>query len=455
MNKKTETIRDMTTGNIPRMMITFALPFMLANLLQALYSVVDMAVVGQFLGSVGLSATSVGGQITNFLTLTGVAIGNAGQILVGQMVGAKDRDGMAGAISSLMRLVLIIGIAFTVAGLLVYPYALQWLNTPAEAMADAKDYLRVCCYGIFFIFAYNAICGVLRGIGDSKRPLIFVAVSAVVNLVLDILFVAVFHWGVWGAAVATVIGQGVSFVAALVYLLRKKEELGVPKLLSGGRIEGMMKLLLTLGAPLALMQVCIHITMLIVTAYVNEYGLVATAVNGVGNKLYSVISVVSGAMVSATATMVAQNMGAKKPERAEKAVWTGLAIDTVVAVLISVVAWFWPEQVFGLFNKEPEVLTMAREYMHISILLYVSFNLMTPLLGLYNGVGAVKQSFLVSVLDSVVARLGLSFLFAWGCHMGVNGFFLGTALAGWVSVFIPGAYFLSGKWKNKKLLAEK
>lgn len=451
MNKTGQTIRNMTEGNIPRQMIFFAIPFMLANLLQALYNVVDMAVVGRFIGSVGLSAASVGGQVTNFLTLLGIAFGNAGQILIGQRVGAKDAEGIAHATRTLLVIVMVAGIVCTALGLLLCPYALKWLNTPAEAMQDAMDYLYVCCFGVFFMFAYNGICGILRGIGDSKRPLLFVAVSAVVNLVLDVVFVVAFHWGVKGAAIATVIGQAVAFLMALLYLWRKREEFGFSSL-GHTAASATLKILLRLAAPLALMQICIHITMLLITAYVNDYGIVATAVNGVGNKLYSVISVVSSAMVSATATMVAQNMGAGKPERAERAVWVGLAIDGAVAVLISAVAWFLPEQVFSLFNKEPEVLELAREYMHISILLYISFNLMAPLIGLYNGVGAVKQSFLVSVLDSVVGRVGLSLLLAYPCGMGLNGLFLGTALAGWFSVFIPGWYFLSGRWKTRALL---
>lgn len=450
---RTDVISDLTEGGIPRQLIVFSFPFMMANLLQAFYSIADMAIVGQFVGSVGLSAVSISGQVMTLLTLVGIACASGGQILIGQLVGAKDRDGMASTVHTLLISVSLVAVLLTVLGLCIYRYALDILNTPAEAVMDAQEYLRISCFGIFFIFAYNGVCGILRGWGDSRRPLLFIAIASVVNLVLDLIFVAVLGMGVRGAAIATVIGQAVALFASFAYLYRQREEIGIDFRLRSVRMDThKLVLLAKLGAPLALMQVCIHVSMLIISASINEYGLVAAAVNGVGNKLYGVVTTVSSAMTTATATMVAQNTGARKPERAAQTVYCALGIDAAFFVIIALVSWFFPRQIFCLFDSDPAVLDTAVSYMRISIIMYAALNFMAPLLGLMQGVGAVHLSLFVSILDSVVARLGLSFLLANLCGMGLNGFFLGTALAGLVSVIVPGIYFIRGKWREKHIV---
>ena len=222
MARTREIINDMTVGSVPRKLLTFALPFMLSTLLQTAYGMVDMMVVG----SAGLSAVSVSSRVLWMTTALCMGFTNAGQILIAQLVGAGKREGLQKTIGTLILTVFCAAVFITVFGLSLTTVILRLLRTPAESFDGAARYLHITFMGTVFTFGYNLVAAMFRGMGDSKHPLIFVAIAASVNLVLDILAVAVFHMGVAGAALATITGQAVSLVISVVYLYRRREKFG-------------------------------------------------------------------------------------------------------------------------------------------------------------------------------------------------------------------------------------
>ena len=444
---------DLTEGSVLRQMLRFSIPFLLSNLLQTAYNMADMVIVGQAMGSAGLTAISIGGQVTTFLTIMGTNFASGGQVFIAQNVGLGDREKLGRAVGSLLTVILGLALALTAVGRFSYRGVLGLLNTPAESMEYACEYLRVCCYGLIFIYGYNAVCAALRGMGDSTYPLLFVALASLVNVALDLLFVKRWGMGPRGAAAATVISQGLAFFCSLAVLYLQRNRLGFslrPSIFVPGGHE--TRVIFRLGIPLALMQVAIQCSMLYISTFINAYGLTASTVNAVGSKLYSVVTVVTTGMVGVCAVMIGQAIGAKKPERVNTILLWGLLFSGGSTVLFSAAAWLWPVGIFSLFDRDPAVLAMAGTYLRISSILYMGFGLMAPPLGLVNGVGHANLNMVISILDGVVARIALSLLL--GRTMGLNGFFLGNAIASWVSVILCGWYWISGRWRRRAALTD-
>lgn len=451
--KQSSMINDLTNGPVSRTLISFALPIILSNLLQTAYNMVDMVVVGQFVGSAGLSAVSIGTDLLHMLTFLAIGFCNAGQVIISQFVGAGDTKSVSKTIGTLFTVILLSSLVLTVVCLFCTNLFLGWLNTPAEAFAQARSYCLVCFAGLFFIYGYNMVSSVLRGMGDSRHPLMFIAIAAVTNLILDLVFVAVFRWGVFGAALATVIGQAVSFIASIILLYRRKEAFGFDFSRESFKIDkSVLSKLVRLGLPMCLQGAAINFSMMFVNSYINAYGVIASAVTGIGNKLGSITAVVASSLSTAGGAMIGQCLGAGKPERVPRIVYFSWAVDTVFATILTIVTVLWPRQIFGLFNSDAEVLEMAMTYVPCAVLLYYGFAMRAPFFGLINGIGHAKLNLFVGLLDGVVCRIGLALLLGVTLGMGIEGFWYGNAIAGYVPFVIGGIYFASGKWKTRKLL---
>ena len=448
-------INDLTQGNVTKKLILFSVPFILASLLQTLYSMVDMIVVGQFVGKAGVSAVSIGSQSIQLLTAICMGFSTGGQILLSQLVGAKNEEGIQQTIGTMFTFILSISLVFTVVGIVFADFLLNFLNTPIEAFEAAKSYLVICSLGMIFIYGYNVVCTILRGMGDSKRPLIFVFIAAVVNMVLDIIFVGPFKMGVAGAAYATVISQALSFIFSIFFLMKYKEKFGFDFKRKSFRIHmSKLKPLITLGVPQALQHGAVILSFMIVNSFMNEYGVVASAVSGIGFKLNSIVQIVTFAMSGAGSTMIAQNLGANQPQRAKAVVNTSLFICLSFAGIVSVVCMTFPQFVFSLFNQDAEVLAMAGTYMPYAVVSFCAFAFMAPYSSMVTGVGYAAMAFVVGLLDGIVARVGLSYLFGCILNLGLEGYWLGSASAGFVTGIISAVYYYSNKWKTRKLMFE-
>ena len=443
-------IRDLTQGSVTRLLLIFAFPLLCSNLLQTVYNMVDMIVIGQFVGREGLSAVSIGGDVLHFLTFLVMGFSNAGQVILSQYIGAGNRDRIRGTIGTMFTVTFISAVGLTIVCYLGLDAFLHSMNTPAECFDYARQYGLTCVLGLVFIYGYNLVSAILRGMGDSKHPFIFIAVATVVNLVLDLVFVAGLGMGPFGAALATVIGQGVSFLWAIFYLYRHKESFGFDfKPASFKPDPEVLPKLIRLGLPMILQSAAINFSMLFVNSYINSYGVVASAVTGVGNKLGSITAVVTNALSTAGSSMVGQNLGAEKYHRVPKIIGVSMVIDLAFAALLSFLTICFPRTIFGLFNSDPQVLDMSMTYIPVAVLLYVGFAMRSPFFALINGSGNAKLNLIVGLLDGVICRVGLAMLMGLVMGMGIMGFWLGNAFAGYMPFLIGGVYFLTGKWKRR------
>ena len=448
MSEKT-LIRDFTGGRILPMLLSFSLPLIGCNLLQTVYNLVDMVVIGQFVGSVGLSAVTIGGDIMHLATFLVMGFASAGQVILSQFIGAGQRDKVNSVIGTMFSFILSSAVVLSLVFFFFLDSALGWMNTPAEAWADTRAYCIVCIIGLIFIYGYNLVSAILRGLGDSRHPLLFIAVATVVNLVLDLVFVAVFKLGAFGAALATVIGQAVSFLWSLAFLYRRRESFGFDfKPASFRPNRAILPPLVKLGLPMTLQFGAIMFSMLFVNAQLNDYGVVVSAVTGIGSKLGSITSVVTNALAVGGSTIVGQNLGAQRYHRVPRIVGCIFLINFVFASLLTVLTVFFPGVVFGLFNNEPEVLEMALTYVPVAIIVYSGFALRSPFNALINGSGNAKLNLILGLMDGIVGRIGLAVLLGIVADLGVKGFWYGHALAGYIPFFIGLIFFLSMKWKT-------
>ena len=443
-------IRDLTQGSVTKLLLVFAFPLLCSNLLQTFYNMVDMVVIGRFVGKTGLSAVSIGGDVLHFLTFLVMGFSNAGQVILSQYIGAGQHDRVKGTIGTMFTVTFGMAVVLSIFCSIFLDNFLQLMNTPAECLQYTRDYSFICVLGLIFIYGYNLVSAILRGMGDSKHPFIFIAVATVVNLILDLVFVAGLGMGPAGAALATVIGQAVSFLWAIFYLYRHKEAFGFDFKLQSFRPDPeVLPKLVKLGLPMILQSAAINFSMLFVNSYINAYGVVASAVTGIGNKLGSITAVVTNALSTAGSSMVGQNIGAEKYHRVPKIIGVSAIFDVAFALLLSFLTVFFPRTIFGFFNSDPEVLDMAMTYIPVAVLLYMGFAARSPFFALINGSGNARLNLIVGLLDGVICRVGLAMLMGLAMNMGIMGFWLGNAFAGYMPFLIGGVYFLTGRWKKR------
>ena len=453
MQNRDTMIQDLTTGSVSRQLIRFSLPFLAANMLQLLYSLVDMAFVGQANGSVGLSAVSIGSQITMLFTQISIGLTTGSQVCISHLVGSDRRDRIQAAVGTTLTWFSLIAFVLTAVGIGFCRPILRLVNTPEEAMDQAAIYLVICSAGMFFIFGYNSLCAVLRGMGDSDRPLVFVAIATAVNIILDYLFVLVLGLGAAGAAAATIAGQAVACVCALIYLYRRRVQFGFdfrPRSFLPAR--DLLLLINKLGIPLAFQKIAVSASMIYMNAWINTCGLAAVATAGIGSKLSSIVSMFTNAFAASVASMVGQNMGAGRVDRVPRIVYTAWAICISCAVAICVLFQIFPVRIFRLFTSDAEVLALAPSFMRVMIVLILAFALMDPPIGLANGVGNTTFNMVVGIVDGVFGRITFSLLFGYVLGMGLNGYFLGNGLAGYISVICSAAYFFFGHWRERTVV---
>ncbi len=450
-------IKDFTKGNITRHLVIFAWPLLLSNILQVVYSMVDMIVVGHEMGEVGISAVSVGGDVTNLLTFIGMGFASAGQILIARFIGANQKDKIGKFVGTMSSFLFVCAIVIGSLGLIFQNFMLEVMNTPEEAFSEAAAYSRVCMIGLVFIYGYNVVSAILRGMGDSKHPLIFIGVSTVINIVLDLLLVK--DYGAFGAALATVISQAISFISCTVFLVIKRRsfELNVSTRDFVKWDKDMLSAFVALGSPMAIKFASIQVSKLFVNAFINDYGVAVSAFSGIANKLASVVNLFSNALNTAGSTIVGQNLVAGKFDRVKRVMRDVLFITLGIVAIFSVIMVISPEKIFGLFAGETsnDALRLSREYVPIALMMFLASSLRAVMNALINGSGHTMINFATAILDGIVLRIGLAVLLGLACKMGYFGFWLGDAIAGFTPFWIGIIFYLSGKWKNCTAKAKK
>ncbi|MBQ0001595.1 MAG: MATE family efflux transporter [Clostridiales bacterium] len=442
-------VKDLTQGSVPKLLLAFAAPLFISNALQAVYNIVDMVVVGQVIGGTGMSAVSTGGNILHILTFLAMGFSSAGQVIIAREVGENDMDAVKKTIGTMFTLLL--GMALAVAGIcfVLRNWMLNLVNTPQEAYAYTMDYTVICIVGLVFIYGYNIVSAIMRGMGDSKRPFMFVAIAAIMNMILDILFVAVLKMEVAGAAWATVIGQAFSFLYALFYLYKNKESFGFDfkpaSFIPDGRMVGRI---CALGIPMALQSAAVSISQTVVAAWVNSFGVISSAIAGILGKLNMMVGILSASIMTAAASMVGQNLGAKKYKRVPKILGWAFSGAFVLGGICSVILILFPNAIFSLFTADTAVLAGASVIILPAVLNFLGAASRCFGFGIINGSGNSKLNLAVAILDGVFARIGIAYILGWMVGLGPQGFWLGDALAGFMPFIIGGVYYLSDHWKK-------
>lgn len=402
---------DLTQGSVPKVLLQFAVPFLIANALQALYGGADLFVVGQYDDSASVAAVAIGSQVMQ--TITGIILGitTGTTVLIAISTGAKDNRQVASTIGSSVWLFSVVGIVLTLIMTFFHERIAVLMHTPVEAMADTKSYILICSVGILFIVGYNVVCGILRGLGDSKTPLYFVVLACVINIVLDFVLVGYFHLGPTGAAIATVTAQGTSFATALCFLYRRgfpfeftRRDIRLDRVLS--------RKILILGAPIALQDALVNVSFLIITVIVNQMGVIASASLGVVEKIIVFAMLPPMAVSSAVATMTAQNYGAGLIDRMNKCLYSGITMALVFGVTVCVYSQFLPETLTAFFTKDPAVVAMAAEYMRGYSIDCILVSFVFCINSYFSGQGNSIFPMIHSMIATFLFRIPLSYLFS-------------------------------------------
>lgn len=447
---------NLTEGTIWKVLLTFAVPIVLTNVIQQFYSMVDLIIAGKYVGAAGTIGVSTGGELADFLTPVAMALSSAGQIYIAQLVGAKKDKEVKDTVGTLIAVCLIFSFTMMVVAIVFCDVFLDLMNCPQEGYTQARAYLIITATGFPFIFGYNAICGILRGMGESKRPLLFVSVAATVNIVTDILFVVVFRMEAAGTALATVLSQLGSCVAAFVFLYKKKESFGFELKLSFLKIHAYaLKTIIRLAIPQVARTMLVRSSMLYVNANCNAFGAAYAQTNSIGNKIQKFLEVFMQGIDAASASMIGQNLGARKQDRAAKTVWTTLAMCMTVALCASAVSLIFPRQMFVLFTNEPDVMDLGVVFLKIMTVHFFCSAFVGAFQSMVTGCGFVEMGFAIGILDGVICKIGFSLFFLHVLGIGATSFWWGTA----VSRLLPGClccwYFLSGRWKTRRMLSDR
>ena len=352
---------ELINSKMNHALLKFALPFMFASFLQAVYGAVDLFVVGQYANSAAVSAVSIGSQLMQLATvlITGLSMG--GTVEIGVRIGEQNIPGVCRAIGNLIIVFLVMTVVLTPAMLLGTGLLVDIMQTPVEAVPDCRTYMRICSAGLPFIVGYNAISGIYRGTGDSRTPVLFIGIATIINIVLDFALTGGLGMGAAGAAIATITAQGVSFLCAVIHMMKGgfhypiQREHFRPK----GQIIGRI---LKVGFPLALQDVLVHFSFLAISAIINTLGLIASAAVGIAEKLMGFAFIIPGSFGGAVATAVAQNIGAGNIDRTKQAHRWGILYSGICGIIVCILCFTIPKTLVGLFSRDAAVIASGATY---------------------------------------------------------------------------------------------
>lgn len=352
---------QLTEGNVLKNLLRFSLPFLLSYFLQTLYGLADLFIAGQFHGAEVITAVSVGSQIMHMITviIVGLAMGPA--VLIGHAVGENNKSRIRTIIFTSVALFALVSVFFTVLLLALCPEIVKIVSTPAESVAQTKLYLFICFAGIPFITAYNVIASVFRGLGDSKSPMIYIAIACFFNIVLDFVFMGNLQMGAEGAALATVIAQAASVIISLAASILKREKSPAEKEKTKFSSRE-AKEIFRIGIPVACQDGFIQISFLLITVIANKRGVNVAAAVGIVEKIISFLFLVPSSLLSSISAIASQNIGAKKIERAEKTLFYGIKIGFCAGLVFAVLFQFFAENVISMFTSNAEVVRFGCQY---------------------------------------------------------------------------------------------
>lgn len=448
-----KTVEPMTSGSISKRMIFFALPLLLGNLFQQLYNTVDSLIVGNFLGSSALAAVSSSGSLIFMLIgfLSGISSG-AG-VVVSRYFGAEDDNGVHRAVHTMVAFGLVAGVLMTAAGVLLSPQILIWMGTPESVMPESITYLQIYFLGSLGFVMYNIFVGILQAIGDSRHPLYYLIISSLINLVLDILFIEVFHTGVGGAALATVISQVFSAILCFIQLLRTQDsyQLKITKIRFDAKMLGQI---VRIGLPSGVQNSIIAFANVVVQSYINAFGEMAMAGYGAYSKIEGFAFLPINSFTMAMTTFVGQNLGAGQAKRTKRGARFGILSTIILAELIGIVVFLLAPQLIAAFDSTPEVIRFGVEKARTAALFYFLLAYSHSVASILRGAGKAVVPMIIMMTFWCVIRvafLAVSIPLTHAIQMVYVVYPLTWALSSVVFFF----YYKRANWMNQISISRK
>lgn len=446
-------VQSMTSGSILPQLLKFAIPFLFASLLQALYGAADLLIVGRFADSAGVSAVSTGSQVMQALTGAVIGLTTGSTVVIGQYVGARKERALQETIGTSLSVFAILSVILLGIMLFCTDPITRAMQAPAEAVEATRQYIFICSCGILFIIGYNAVSAIFRGLGDSRSPLIFVGVACLLNIAGDLLLVGGFGMGAAGAAIATTVSQGLSLGLAIFFLIRGRY---LPPLTRRTfRIDGKKaSRIFRLGLPIALQDALVNVSFLIILAIINAMGLTASAAVGVVEKIIVFAFLVPTSFANAIAAMTAQNMGARKPDRARKVLILGILCSLVFSVAFFIYCQFAGTTLTGLFSKDIAVVESGALYLKSYSIDCMLVCFVFCLNAFFSGCGHSLFSMLHSLAATFLLRIPVAYLFSKTLWATLYEIGLAAPAASLLSIVICLIYMKTGRWKSSSLLEE-
>lgn len=397
---------DMTKGNPLPILLTFAAPLLISNLFQQVYNMIDAMVVGQFVGANALAAVGSTGSVTNIFFALNSGLASGISIITAQYFGAKNDTMVRKSIVTCVYLMSVVALVMGGLGFLLAPAILRLLNTPQAIFDDALIYMRINCLGLLATAIYNALSALLRALGNSRTPLLFLIVASLINLVLDLVFVILFRWSVAGVAFATILAQLFSAIACIVYVMKREPHFHIPKS-EWGYDRALAGQAIRLGVPLALQSSMISISCLALQRVVNGLGETVVAALTAGNRYESFVHLPLTSLSVALSTFAGQNIGAGKKERVTQSLKVGIGAGMVFVFIMMPVTMLSGSHIIRLFTSDTEVIAIGAAGIFTSAFFYIPLCIVHTTRGTINGLGDAKFSLLTGIVE-VVARICLS-----------------------------------------------
>ena len=404
---------DLTSGSLFRKMIQFAVPYLIACFLQTFYGMADLFIAGQFNGAGTVSAVAIGSQVMHMLTVVIVGLAMGTTVCISRAVGAGNARQVSAFIGNSVVLFAVLSAVLTMILLVSTGGIIRILSTPYEAVGQANAYLIICFIGVPFITAYNVVSSIFRGLGDTKSPMIFVAIAGLINIGFDYLLIGPLAMGAAGAALATVGSQGFSVLLAIISLV-KKQKTAFQLQLSRRDIRPdrwAMGQLLGIGVPVAFQEGLIQVSFLVITTIANSRGVDVAAAVGIVEKIISFLFLVPSAMLSTVSAVAAQNAGAGRHDRGRKALALGMGISIAIGLVSFTVCQFRAEQIVGLFvTQEPEVVRLGGQYLRAYVLDCVIAGVQFCFSGYFSAYGRSMYSFAHNMISIATIRIPGAYL---------------------------------------------
>ncbi len=439
-------MKDLTIGKEAGVIFRFALPMLIGNVLQQMYQVVDSIIVGNFLGKEALAAQGASFPIFYALIAFIIGIGSGATVVISQYFGAKDLKSVRKAIDTIFIFLFFASIILTAVGLIFSDEIFTMLKVEEEVKPLAISYFNIYMSGLIVFFGFNGTASVLRGLGDSVTPLYFLLASTLTNILLDILFIVVFHWGIEGAAIATVIAQGAAFISGAVYLSYKHQIITF-KISALQFDRKIFNQSLKIGLPTGFQQTFVALGLMAMIRIVNNFDTNVLAAYTIASRIDALAAMPAMNLASALSAFVGQNIGAGKISRIRNGFRSTLFMSWAISIVVMASVILWNDEIIGIFNKDPMVIEYGTDYLVIVSSFYIILSSMFVIQGVLRGAGDTFIPMFISLFSLWIVRIPLAVFLSK--HFGVNGIWWAIPIGWGMGLAGSYIYYLTGKWKTK------